>query len=947
MKKACRLGRQILNLYLFATITAVMLMSAKWPAKAERLADFVFNSSGLKADMSYSQYRALYQQAAEPTNEILAFEDLQGVDIAGEVGGQFAFHVSTSGLYCIYLEYMPLEGSGMSIEYALYLDGVLPFNEAEYLMLMRTYTNEKVDVSAAEGLLTADMARPKQQEVFRRTGVYLTDPTGMNKEPYHFYFEEGTHTLLLQTRMDSFKLYALTLRPYIQPKVYAQVYESYKDVAEARDVMIQIEGEDALYKSDFTLAPISDTSSSSTNPHDPKYRLYNAIGGTQYASVGQWLEWEFEIESEGLYCIAIKARQNVNSGLASGRKLLLDGKIPFAEAGKLSFTYSTDWKMTSLNSADEAYRFYFTPGKHTLKLEVCIGEGLNEILSQTALIMNDLSDIYRRVMVITGANPDTNRDYDFDRIIPDVIKEIGIQRDKLEKLYQTVRQNAGQNGENAQIFNRLYEQLRLMSEDNRRIASLLGAFRDNISSLGAWYTNALKQPLEIDYLLIFSPEKALPKANAGFLSEVGYGFEQFISTFGEETAPTVSGGGKTVKVWIGNNQSGGRDQAQVLRELISNGFEKESGIKVELELVSVGSLLPAVMAGSGPDIALTLSSAEPVNYAVRHAAMDLSGFPGFQEVAGRFHPSALTSLSFGGGVFGLPETESWYMMFYRSDILEQLGLELPETWEDVYNMLPVLQKNHMNFAMPAPLSDNAIGTGYYPFLMLLYQNGITIYNADGSSALLMEDAAVETFISWSKLYTEYELPINYDFPNRFRTGEFPIGIADYSMYNWINVFAPDLKGKWGIMLVPGTRQPDGSINRAVPALINSCMMLKNTKVPMEAWRFLEWWTRADTQTAYSRELESILGTAGRQPVANLQAMEKIAWYENDLMKLKAQLQFVFGVPEVPGSYFTSRHIDFAIKKVINQKKDPFDVLVDANEAINNELRSRRREFGLE
>ena len=41
--------------------------------------------------------------------------------------------------------------------------------------------------------------------------------------------------------------------------------------------------------------------------------------------------------------------------------------------------------------------------------------------------------------------------------------------------------------------------------------------------------------------------------------------------------------------------------------------------------------------------------------------------------------------------YGLPETQGFPMMFVRIDILADLGLEVPRTWDDVMSTIPTLQ----------------------------------------------------------------------------------------------------------------------------------------------------------------------------------------------------------------------------------------------------------------
>ena len=142
------------------------------------------------------------------------------------------------------------------------------------------------------------------------------------------------------------------------------------------------------------------------------------------------------------------------------------------------------------------------------------------------------------------------------------------------------------------------------------------------------------------------------------------------------------------------------------------------------------------------------------------------------------------------------------MLFYRKDIFEEFNLKVPETWEDLYAIIPDLQKNHMEIALPL-VQDPQGGAvqNLIPnetFTMMLYQNDGELYRNQDTKSGLDSDVSMEVFKEWSKLYTNYKLPLRFDFPNRFRTGEMPLGIADYSFYNHLSVSAPEIRGLMGI-----------------------------------------------------------------------------------------------------------------------------------------------------
>ena len=46
-------------------------------------------------------------------------------------------------------------------------------------------------------------------------------------------------------------------------------------------------------------------------------------------------------------------------------------------------------------------------------------------------------------------------------------------------------------------------------------------------------------------------------------------------------------------------------------------------------------------------------------------------------------------------------------MFYRKDVLEELGLEIPNTWQELIEMLPTIQGNNMTIAIPTAAGSSA------------------------------------------------------------------------------------------------------------------------------------------------------------------------------------------------------------------------------------------------
>src|SRR5690606_25357531 len=150
-----------------------------------------------------------------------------------------------------------------------------------------------------------------------------------------------------------------------------------------------------------------------------------------------------------------------------------------------------------------------------------------------------------------------------------------------------------------------------------------------------------------------------------------YDFRAFMATFttdysavGRRDTGEVN---ETIEVWL----SLGQDQANILRKLIDESFAPDSKIQVDLKLVAGNALLPATLAGRGPDVSISQSISIPINYDLRYAAYDLTYFDDFEEVSQQFMPSAFVPYNYLDGYYALPEQQNFLMMFYRTDIFAE------------------------------------------------------------------------------------------------------------------------------------------------------------------------------------------------------------------------------------------------------------------------------------
>jgi len=857
---------------------------------------------------------------------------------------EYAVHIEKAGMYNVYIEYHPLPSRGIAIERSFKINGETPFLGADRLSFQRVWGDADTVRKDNQG----NEIRPAQVEKPRWESSFFSDYLGYTTEPYKFYFGAGDNVIRLEGINEPVAIRSICLKapvPALTYRQYAQGIDADKYRNMSPTYKLRIQGEHAAYRSDPSLYAIYDRSSGATEPPSVAKIKLNMIGGQNWRVAGQWIEWEFYVPEDGMYRFTVKGRQNYNRGFVSNRMVLIDGQVPCVELSAVPFTYSNKWKLMTFRDRQEDMMFPLEQGMHTFRLQAAMG-GMGEMLSVMEESVFRLNAVYRKILVLTGTEPDIYRDYRVDVVYPEIITAMDLESKILYKLVDDLTAYSGERSAQAAATLTLARQLELFVRRPDKIPRTLVNFKFNISALGDSLLALSQSQLDVDYIVVSAINAKLQPVRENFFVALSHEIRSFFVSFFVDynnLGDVYRKDADVVEVWM----LAGRDQSTILKGMIDDTFTPQTGIKVNIKLVAPDAVMPAVVAGTGPDAALTVPQVDPVNYAVRHAAIDLSKLPGFEELTREFDKSVIIPFRYAGGVFGLPETQYFHVMFYRKDIFAELGIEIPETWDELISILPIIQKNNMNVGIPSVATTEQINIDFSNFMAHLYQRNGTMYNENGSRTMLSGEIAIEAFDVYTKFFTHYKTPIVYNFLNRFRTGEMPIAFADYTNFNTLEVFAPELRGLWGFARMPGLRMADGSINRSVPTGTLASMIFSNAKKPELAWEFLKWWVSADTQLRFGRELESVMGAAARYPTANYDAFTRLSWGSEQMAVLKEQRSWTVGTPEVPGGYYVSRHITNAVRRILNEGEDTRETLLDYSITINDELLKKRKEFGLE
>ena len=882
-----------------------------------------------------------------------------------------------------YSEYNYIEGNTVAIERIIKIDGEVPFKEARNIAFTRIWKDraptdkdgnviEKDELGRAFRVdISGNEIRSKKYEDPVWSEQVLRDSNAFYNDSFLFYFSEGEQTFEVYSSREPALFGEIEI--FVEDKLPS--YEEYHAAAEklgantiTSEHTVKIQAEMPVSTSDQVIYPVSDKTSSINEPSSTSKTLVNTIGGEKWQIAGQWIRYDYECPETGFYYIVPRAKQSLYAGIFASRSLKINGEYPFEEAKYLQFNYSDDWQTLPLNNDVTQFEFYFEKGKtYTLEFECVLGN-LSEKLREVDESLVRMNEYYRQILMITGPEPDAYTDYGFTKLIPDVLRGMRLEAENLRSVLADFEEIIGEKGEHSVLLERVAYTLEVMGNNESKIADNLSVLKSYIGSIGTWLLQSRNQPLLVDYISIQGVNEPLPKDEANFFSTIGFEVGSFVMSFFTDynTYGAMSDfsdyEGESVEVWL----TTGRDQAQIMREMVDD-FTEETGIAVNYKLVATGTLLPATLAGIGPDVS---TDADATGFGVRAAVKNLAEknedgtyvYEGFDEMRGWgeyegqgwFNDEAWTGLTVYNpddaennpmAVYGVPITQSFSMLFYRKDIFVELGLEVPTTWDDVYAIIQKLSDKNMTMGFSQAQTQ-----------ILMYQKNEPYYKGDenlseeenietvGFATNLDSNVALDAFQEMCELFTLYGQPVTYDFANRFRTGEMPIGIADYSLCNQLLCFAPEIKGLWEFVRLPGSFDSEGNFSAVSPTSVTAIMIMSDAKNDQNAWEYIKWWAGDEAQERFGKEQVAIMGSAAKYNTANRDALLGQPWSAQERDNLVQQFDSLKGTPMTPGNYIIARYTNFAFLDVYDDGDAPSEAMLYYIDEINKEITRKRDEY---
>ncbi|WP_423188867.1 extracellular solute-binding protein [Alkalibacterium sp. f15] len=821
----------------------------------------------------------------------------------------FEVEVQEEGLYHIGMDYYRLNEGLVNPELSVQVNDEFQYFESRRIIAPTYWENESDDFETNRH---GNQLVPNQVAVKEWHTMTYRDPNNEHADGLLFYLEAGANTITLSHASGEMLIGDIRVFTPTQLQTYADYISQYKD-EQATETLGIYEAEYPSRKNSSYIRPIA-RKDINVYPYDSTTQLLNTFGGDSWSEGGQSVTYDIDVPEEGLYNITLKTLQNHKQNVPVFRSVEINGEIPFEELKHYRMEPSNEWlNQTLVNNDEEPFSFYLQEGTNTLTLTSDITP-LTPLVNTLNEMLQEINALGLAISRLTGNQPDRNRDWVISDYIPDA-------EDRFTDWIQTLEQYSDElstlygNKEDETIdevsLNLLVQRLESLKEEPNDLPNRLSELSEGSSSATQMIGNLISQlqdtPLLLDRLYIHGEQTELPAANQGFFTRMGSKVSEFFASFTMQTFDVEETDDDVLEVWVGRSQQ----YVELMQNMVDAGYTTETGQEVRLSVMpNEQKLILANSSNQQPDVALGVSVGQPWELAVRGAALDLRQFDDFEEFSTNFSPGAFLPMMIDDSVYAMPETQDFYVLFYRSDIIEQLDIPVPDTWDDVVNVLPELQRYGMNFYVP--LSGTA---GIKPFMFtapFIYQFGGEIYEEDGMRTAIDSDGAVDGMQFMTDLYTLYSLPLQVpNFYNAFRYGELPIGIANFQTYVQLLSAAPEIRNSWTIAPHPGVMQEDGTVNRATPGSAQGGMIFEKSDMQDDSWEFMKWWLSANTQTEFATNLQTLFGPEYMWHTANLNAFEELPWNEEHKDVILEQWEHLQEVPKIPGSYMVEREISNA------------------------------------
>lgn len=846
--------------------------------------------------------------------------------------------VPVSGRYVMSFDYLSYDESILPVEMGMKIDGGYPFYEARSMKFETTWVSDGVDVDRYGNEIVS-----LPDKLIRWEHKEVMDASYRYSDPLPVELTAGVHKLELNIQEGTLLLGNISLEA---PGDVAEYAGSTKAEGNA---LITIEAEDFYQRNDSSIHAIGEYGSS-LSPLSATTTVLNIIDEDSFNEAGQTVSYQFHVDNAGYYYIGMNYRQSEKNDFPVFVDWKIDGEIPNSAFKSYQVEAANKFRTVTLtDDNDDKLSVYLEPGDHIISLTIS-ADNLRYALEAVDEIMSGISDLSLEVTKVAGTNKDKYRDLKLTRYIPDVQDRLLGWVDELYSLAEQAQPYVNaKSPDKVAAFSYLLiaaNQLKSLAEKPNELVYRVDELSTSVNSINTQIANFVDlindNDLSIDRIYIYQDGARLPKGQNIFQS-IGTSLKRFGYSFMGQSYSASNTDESHIQVWVNRP----RTYVEIMQKMIDEKFTPETGIEVDLSIMTdAQKLILSNASGDTTDIATGINYSIPFDLAIRGSLVDLSKFDNYKEVFGRYSEGLLVPSVVGDGLYSLPETMNFYVMFYRTDILSKLGLSVPNTMDELIAMLPDLQMRGLNVYYPT--AAMLVMRNFHGTTPIIYQMDGALYGNTALDILVDSEATVEGFTELTELFTLYDLPVDVpNFYQHFRNGDLPIGIADFNSYNLILNAAPEIANSWSIALVPGIEDEEtGEVKRYMSGGAESTVMFSSDdEREQKAWQFMEWWSRADIQAEFGQRLQILYGDEYIWPTANLEAFERLPYPTSDKDIILTQAQYILETPRLLGSYMMERELSNAFNDVVVNGDTVRSRIDEVAKTVLRETERKLEEFG--
>ena len=882
---------------------------------------------GILVDKNNSEYGKYFDTAE--FNEAFLLNNENDVEIN--------HNALRDGLFRISLNYMIVDPAIDAVQIDLKINGETPFYESQTLVLPSEWQFE-TNIFTKDRYNNDIQPRSYRPEVWQ--SVELKDYKGMYQSNYQFFLRTGD-TISLSYINASILVESVSYVTENETPSYEEYISGFQNEKRVEE-LIQISARDIYTRSDPSIRLRVEQDPSNLYYGTQELKL-NTIFGDSWENGGQTVSYQIIANEAGLYNLSFKYRQYLLKDMPSFRRIYINDEVPFSEFNNVSFPHTMSFVNRTLrDKSGNPYIVYLNKGANTIKLEAVTSPYKNSI-ETLKYIMNGIQNLSLNIKRYTSGGTDRYRDWDISVYFPEAENTIKQWASILDGVYLDLLSVASSDSP-SELANLKVSRDRLIdiSKNINELPSRMVQFSDGDSSvnqlLGTIVAQLLRSNIELERTMIHG-ELELPNPYADIFTRIFEGTKRLILSF-INNPYSINNSSDDLNIWVNYP----RQYIEIMQIMIDQQFDSDRKVTLS-QMPDQNKLILANTSGQAPDIALGVDHWIPYEFAIRGAVKNLRKFSGYENLVNQFSPGAMIPYAFEDGIFGIPSTQNFWVTYYRTDIINSIGLdEIPSTWDELISTLPLLQSYGLNYFIPL-----AQFSGLKPFVATIpyvYQFGGDLYTESGMQTGINSTETIEGMELMSELFTLYNVPkFVGNFFNSFRYGTLPIGIGDLATYILLNAAADELDGLWDMALHPGVYDPiSGEVNRAASVGAQSNMILSQSNYPEEAWSFLEWWMSTEVQIEFAFTLLSTYGKQYFWNTANIDAFSQIPMPVQHKEIILEQWKYAIEAPRIPGSYMVEREISNAWTNIVFNGENPRQALDEAVRIANREILYKMSEF---